>query len=388
MRVDFNVPQDKEGMITDDSRIKASLPSIKYVLDNGGSLILMSHLGRPKGEPNSEFSLKPVAERLGELLGCEVMMASDCIGPEVEQTARKLKPGQILLLENLRFHDAEEKPDSDPSFAKKLASLGDVYVNDAFGTAHRAHSSTVSIAKLFPGAAAAGFLMEKEIKFLGAALLAPKHPFIAIIGGAKISSKLGVIKALLEKVDTLLIGGGMAYTFLRAQGIEIGDSIVEDDLIGEAKELLALASQKGVKLLLPEDIMITDKICESGQSRIIPTPEGIPDGMMGVDIGPKTIKAFNKALETAQTVLWNGPVGVFEIPAFSQGTHAIAKTLANLSATTIVGGGDSIAAIQEVGVADKISHISTGGGASLEFIEYGTLPGIEALSSSKQTAKA
>lgn len=380
MRVDFNVPLDDQGNITDDTRIQASLPSIKYVLDNGGALILMSHLGRPKDKRVDALSLKPCAKRLSELLGKEVRMAPDCIGSEVEKMVQELKPGQVLLLENLRFHRGEEHPDEDPDFVKKLAKLGDVYVNDAFGTAHRAHASTTSVAYQFPGKAAAGFLLEKEIRFLGETLLNPKRPFYAILGGAKISTKIGVIESLLKKADAVLIGGGMAFTFLKAQGIAIGNSIHEDDFLDKAKELLAKKSKNGSRLLLPLDLVIADQVKEGATVKTIDRAAGIPEGFQGVDIGPKTIEAYSKELQGAATVLWNGPLGVFEVPEFAKGTDAIANVLVRLKATTIVGGGDSIAALQKAGLADRITHLSTGGGASLEYIEFGTLPGIEALS--------
>jgi phosphoglycerate kinase len=380
MRVDFNVPLDKQGKITDDSRIVASLPSIRYVLEHGGSAILMSHLGRPKAQVVPQLSLKPCTERLSQLLGINVMMASDCIGPQVEKMAQSLQPGQVLLLENLRFHAGEEHPEKDESFGKQLAKLGDAYVNDAFGTAHRAHASTTLIAKFFPGKGAAGFLMQKEISFLGEALKDPKRPFCAIIGGAKISTKCGVIEALMKKADAVLIGGGMAYTFFKAQGIPIGNSIHEDDFLDKARELLALSGKGHGRLILPKDIMVADKIKENANFHLVNSSEGIPDGFEGVDIGPSTVQLFAGELKKASTIFWNGPLGVFEVPEFAKGTNAIAHILADLKAVTIVGGGDSIAAIQAAGLAEKITHLSTGGGASLEYIEYGTLPGIEALS--------
>lgn len=380
MRVDFNVPLDKQGNITDDSRIVASLPSIRYVLDQGGAVILMSHLGRPKAQPTPEFSLKPCAEKLSKLLGQEVLMAPDCIGPEVKQMAHSLRPKQILMLENLRFHLGEEYPEKDESFAKQLAELGDAYVDDAFGTAHRAHASTALLAKYFSGKAVAGFLLEKEIAFLGETLKNPKRPFCAIIGGAKISTKCGVIEALMKKADVILIGGGMAYTFFKAQGIPIGKSIHEEDFLNKARQLLQLSGKGYGQLILPKDIMITDQVKAGANFRIIQVSEGIPDGFEGVDIGPDTVQLFARELRKASTIFWNGPVGVFEIPEFAKGTNAIAHILTDLNATTIVGGGDSIAAIQAIGLGEKITHLSTGGGASLEYIEFGTLPGIEALS--------
>lgn len=380
MRVDFNVPLDKSQKILDNSRIAAALPSIRYVLENGGALILMSHLGRPKGKPSKEFSLAPVALELSKLIGKPVKMAPDCVGDEVQKLAKELKPGEILLLENLRFNPAEEAPAKDPSFAENLASLGDFYVNDAFGTAHRAHSSTVEITKYFKGKSAAGFLLEKEIKFLGQALSDPKRPFVAIIGGAKISTKIGVLKALLEKVDTLLIGGGMAYTFFKSEGLKIGKSICEDNQLKEAEEILKLAHERQVKLLLPEDVVVVKELSENSPAKAIAIDQGIPEDMEGVDIGPQTIKTFQEELLMAKTIIWNGPLGVFEIKQFSKGTFAIAKAISETDALTIAGGGETISAIKEVGVENHITHLSTGGGATLEFIEYGTLPGIDALS--------
>ncbi|MFA6916375.1 MAG: phosphoglycerate kinase [Parachlamydiales bacterium] len=383
MRVDFNVPLDDSHQITDDTRISASLPSIRHILKNGGSVILMSHLGRPNGEVNPEFSLKPCAARLSILLDHPIMMAPDCIGPDVERLVSQLKPGQVLLLENLRFHKGEEKPEKDPSFAKSLASLGDLYINDAFGTAHRAHASTAAIAQYFPGKAAAGFLLQKEIEFIGHTLENPKRPFQAIIGGAKISTKLGVIRSLLKKVDTLLIGGGMSFTFFKAQGYAIGNSIHEDEMLNEAKSILESVKGQPNRLILPVDIVIANAIKEDAETRIIDPTKGIPEGFEGVDIGPETIRQFSSHLQKAGTVIWNGPLGVFEVPKFAAGTRAIANTVANIQATTIVGGGDSIAALQQMGLADSISHLSTGGGATLEYIEFGKLPGIESLSDKK-----
>ncbi len=375
MRVDFNVPLDAKGEITDDSRIRASLPSIRYILDHGGSLVLMSHLGRPKDKPSPEFSLKPCAKRLSELLGLEVKMGD--LGADAEGKAAGLKPGEVLLLENLRFHKGEEHPDEEPEFARKLARLGDLYVNDAFGTAHRKHASTYTIAASFPGKAAAGFLMEKEIKFLGDALSDPKRPFVALIGGAKVSSKLGVLRSLKNKVDKLLIGGGMAFTFLKAKGVEIGNSLSEENLVPEAKEILG---EYHNKLLLPVDFLIADRLDAQAKTLEVPASSGIPKGYQGVDIGKQTVKLFSDELKKAKTVLWNGPVGIFEIKKFAAGTERMAEAIAALHATTIVGGGDSVAAVNAARLADKMSHISTGGGASLEYVEFGTLPGIEALS--------
>ena len=379
MRVDFNVPIDKQGNITDDTRIAAALPSIQYVLDHGGALILMSHLGRPKDGYSKDLSLAPCAKRLSEILKKPVLMASDCVGDAVEAQVKNLQPGQVLLLENLRFHRAEERPNEDPEFVQKLARLGDVYVNDAFGTAHRAHSSTALIAKYFPDKSAAGLLMQKEIQFLGENLLNPKRPFYAIIGGAKISSKIGLIKSLLHKADKVMIGGGMAYTFFKAQGISIGDSIHEDDYLNAAREILEESRTSQAKLLLPQDCIVADAFSNDANTKIIDCQQGIPAGFQGMDIGPKTIKAYLSGLVNAKTIFWNGPVGVFEFSNFAKGTNSIAQGLSTLPAVTVVGGGESVAAIHAAGVSDKISHISTGGGAALEYIEFGTLPGIDTL---------
>ncbi len=375
VRADFNVPLDGDK-ITDDTRIRSALPTIEYLLDNGAKVILASHLGRPKGKPSEKYSLSPVAKRLSQLLGKEVKIAGDCVGPEVQAQAAKLQPGEVLLLENLRFHAEEEK--NDPEFAKQLASLADLYVNDAFGTAHRAHASTAGIAQYLT--AAAGFLLEKELKFLGGALENPQRPFVAILGGAKVSDKIGVIQNLLGKVDKLIIGGGMAYTFLKSRGLGIGKSLLEADKIDLARRLEAEAKARGVQLLLPVDVIVADEFAETSNHKAVSVEE-IPADWEGMDIGPKTIQLFRQALVGAKTVVWNGPLGVFEMKPFSLGTKAIAQTLAELEdATTIIGGGDSAAAVEQLGYADKITHISTGGGASLEFLEGKELPGVAALS--------
>lgn len=372
MRVDFNVPMDK-GAVTDDKRIRASLPTIQYILAQGASLVLMSHLGRPKGagfEP--EFSLKAASEALAKLLGKPVQMATDCVGPEVEAMAKALKPGEVLLLENVRFHKEEEK--NDPAFAKKLAALGDVYCCDAFGSAHRAHASVEGIAHQLP-VAVAGFLMEQELEYLGRATLNPERPYIAILGGAKISDKIAVIENLLTKCDKLIIGGGMANTFLAAKGYNMADSLVEPTSIDTAKALIAKA---GGKLLLPVDAVIADKFDAEANSRVVDADK-VPNGWRIMDIGPKSLAAFSEALKGARLVVWNGPMGVFEMPKFAEGTFAIAKLLATSGATTVIGGGDSASAVKKAGVAKQMTHVSTGGGASLEFLEGKVLPGVAAL---------
>ena len=374
VRCDFNVPMDENQNITDNARIVGALPTIKYLLEQNCKIILASHLGRPKGEFKPEFSLAPVAKELSKLLGQEVIMAKDVIGEDACEKAANLKEGEILLLENVRFH--KEETDNDPEFSKKLASMAEVYVNDAFGTAHRAHASTTGIASYLP--AVSGFLIEKELQFLGNAVNNPERPFVAILGGAKVSDKIGVIDSLLEKVDTLMIGGGMAYTFFKAQGYEVGNSICEMDKLDLAKEAMEKAKQKGVKLLLPVDTKVGKEFKEDTESKIVSYKE-IPADWEGFDIGPETIKMFEEELRKAKTVVWNGPLGLFEFDQFAIGTNAIAKVLSEIDATTIIGGGDSAAAVKKAGLEDKMTHISTGGGASLEFLEGKKLPGIEAL---------
>ncbi len=380
MRVDFNVPLNEDQTIADDTRIKAALTSIQYVLNQGGKLILMSHLGRPKGKKNEKLSLKPVVERLSAYLKVPIFFAPDCVGNVTEKMAEELKPKEVLLLENLRFHEEEENPEKNPDFTKNLASLGEIYIDDAFGTAHRKHASTFFVPKLFPNRAASGFLMEKEVAFLGGVIKHPKRPFYAIIGGVKVSTKVGVISNLVEKVDGLFIGGGMAYTFLKAAGGHIGDSIVEEGYLNTAREIQKNCQEKAVQFWLPSDFVIADSFQNEAQSKIVTIKESIPDGWQGMDIGPKTCIEWKEYLKNAQTIFWNGPLGVFEMPNFSKGTTEIAFALAESSATTIIGGGDSIHAINDLNLSEKFTHISTGGGASMEYIEYGHLPGIDALS--------
>ena len=375
VRCDFNVPIDSEtGKITDNRRIRAALPTIQYLLDHNAKVILCSHLGRPKGEFNLKYSLKPVAEELSKLLNKDVKLAKDVIGESAKELTANMKEGDIVLLENVRFHKEEEQ--NDPEYSKALASMAEIYVNDAFGTAHRAHSSTTGVADYLP--AVSGFLIEKELEFLGGALENPKHPFVAILGGAKVSDKIGVIENLLDKVDTLIIGGGMAYTFYKAQGHHIGTSICEEDKLDLAKSILEKAQEKGVKLLLPVDNHVSSEYSNNGEEKIVDSTE-IPDGFMGLDIGPKTIEKFEEAVKDAKTVVWNGPLGVCEFDKFATGTKAVATMLSKIDAITIIGGGDSAAAIEKLGLADKMTHISTGGGASLEFLEGKTLPGIACL---------
>ncbi len=386
VRVDFNVPLNDKQQITDDRRIRAALPTIRKILDDGGTVIACSHLGRPRGKFVPEMSLRPAAELLSDLLGREVRFAEDCIGPEASNLIDKLSAGDCVLLENLRFHPEETA--NDPEFARKLASLGDIYVNDAFGSAHRAHASTEGVTRHF-SQAVAGYLMEKELEYLDRALADPKRPFVAILGGAKITGKIDVIRNLMDKVDKLLIGGGMVFTFARAMGYPIGDSLLEEDKVDLARELMAAVKSSRAQLIFPSDIVVAAEITDTAEAQVVAIDK-IPDGMKGLDIGPTTIKLFSEALADAGTVVWNGPMGVFETKQFAEGTFAMARLLAQLTeqgAVTIVGGGDSAAAVAQAGLDEKLSHISTGGGASLEFLEGKPLPGVEALTD-QSTVKA
>ena len=373
VRVDFNVPVDDKGMITDDRRIRSAVPTIQYLLDKGAKVILMTHFGRPKVAFDPDMKVDRLGERLSEIMEHPVQKLDDCVGPEVEGKVQTMQVGDIILLENVRFYNDTK---NDPEFSKNLASLGEIFVNDAFGAAHRAHSSTYGVAEFLPSVA--GFLMQKEIEVMGNALKNPEHPFVAILGGAKVSDKIGVIENLLGKVDTLLIGGGMAYTFLKAKGYEIGKSLLEEDKISLASELLLKAARQKVKLLLPLDTVIADNFAADANKKVV-AADNIPTDWEGLDIGPKTQKLFSEEILKAKTVVWNGPMGVFEWEAFAEGTKAIAKALSECSGTTIFGGGDSAAAVEQLGFADKVTHVSTGGGASLEFLEGKELPGVKAL---------
>lgn len=378
LRVDFNVPLDSMGNIQDDARIRSSVPTIRYILDQGGSVILMSHLGRPEGKRSPQYSLAPIAKRLSALLNREVTFSPDCVGETAEKLAGRLTPGNVLLLENLRFHEEEEHPEINPAFVESLARLGDIYVNDAFAVAHRKHASNYAIVDKYKEASI-GFLMEKEVLILTNLLTQAKNPFYAIIGGSKISSKIGILEALLDKVDGLLIGGGMAFTFFKAQGIDVGSSLVDLAHLETAKQLIKRCRAKSVELLLPVDVVIAETLSPEAETKLVPIKDGIPPGYIGADIGPRTIEQWKKTLDQAQTIFWNGPVGVFELKPFRKGTQEIAETLSKSKAMTIIGGGDSASAIHQLGLDQRMTCISTGGGATLEFIEFGTLPALEKL---------
>ncbi|MBD3379647.1 MAG: phosphoglycerate kinase [Candidatus Omnitrophica bacterium] len=373
MRADFNVPLDENRNITDDSRIQAAMPSIKYILENGGKLVLMSHMGRPKGEVKSELRLDPVADRLSELLGRTVKKTDDCLGEDVEETVNAMKDGDVILLENLRFHKEETK--NDPDFAKKLASLGDIFVNDAFGTCHRAHASTEGVTHYLPSVA--GFLVEKEIRYFEKVTKDPDEPFCLVLGGAKVADKIPLIENMLDKIDFLLIGGAMAYTFLKSRRKGVGDSRVEDEMLDTVDNIFKKASEKNVSIFLPKDHVVAQEINENAKSKVV--DEDIPDGWIGLDIGPRTVKSYESALGESKTIAWNGPMGLFEMKQFSKGTRALAEYMAKLDSTTVIGGGDTAAAVNQAGLGAKMSHMSTGGGASLEYLEGKVLPGIAAL---------
>lgn len=377
VRVDYNVPMDSEGEITDDIRIRSSLPTVEYLLENGAAVILMSHLGRPKGEPKKEYSMLPVANKLSQLLKKEVVFADDdlVVSEKVREMAKGLKPGQVMLLQNTRFRKEEEK--NEDSFAKELASLAELYVNDAFGTSHRAHASNVGVSKYLPSAL--GYLVEKEVSIMGKALDDPERPFVAILGGAKVSDKIGVIENLLSKVNAIIIGGGMAFTFLKAKGYEVGTSLLEEDKVQLAKDLMEKAKENGVAMVLPVDVVVAKEFKNDTSFKTVPS-DGIPSDMMGLDIGSESIELFESVIKEARTIVWNGPMGVFEMDNFNKGTYAVAKALVESGAITIVGGGDSASAVERAGLADEITHVSTGGGASLELLEGKILPGIDAIS--------
>lgn len=380
MRVDFNVPLNNKQEITDDTRIRLTLPSINYILSQGASLVLMSHLGRPKGRQQEKYSLSPVAKALSKLLGQEVALAPDSIGQDVLDLAEKLRPGQVLLLENLRFHRAEEKPGNDPSFAEQLSRFGDIFINDAFGACHREHSSITSITRYFPKASAMGFLLKREIENLSPLINDPPRPFSAIFGGAKISTKIGLLKELIQKVDEIFIGGGLLFTFLKAKGQKIGRSLFDEGSLSVAADFIKTCENLNIRLHFPSDLLIANEISESAELKVISGSETIPDNFFGVDIGPKTLSDWEPLLQQSKTLFWNGPMGIFEIPSFSKGTFELAKLLSHVEGNTIIGGGDSLSAIHQLGIQDMFTHLSTGGGASLEFIEKGHLPGIDHLS--------